>query len=110
MVARSAYVQLRHSPLLLAGTTLGLALIFLAGPAAALFANGPARPIGFAAWALMAASFVPTLRRFRLSWLWAPLLPAIAAFYMAATIGSAIDHHRGRGVVWKNRSYTEESA
>ena len=32
-------------------------------------------------------------------------LPAIACFYMAATIGSAVDHHRGRGVVWKRRAY-----
>jgi hypothetical protein len=32
-------------------------------------------------------------------------LPAIACFYLAATIGSAIDHWRGRGVVWKGRQY-----
>ncbi|NVN13790.1 glycosyl transferase, partial [Nguyenibacter vanlangensis] len=53
------------------------------------------------------ASFVPTLRRFGLPAAWALLLPAIASFYSAATIGSAIDHHRGRGVVWKSRAYTE---
>jgi hypothetical protein len=29
---------------------------------------------------------------------------------MAATIGSAVDHHRGRGVVWKRRAYTEGAA
>ena len=55
----------------------------------------------------MAATFVPTLRRFRLSPLRAALLPAMAAFYMAATLGSALDHHRGRGVVWKRRAYAE---
>jgi len=32
-------------------------------------------------------------------------LPAITCFYMAATLGSALDHHRGRGVVWKSRAY-----
>jgi hopene-associated glycosyltransferase HpnB len=107
MVARSAYVQLRYSPVLLAGTTLGLALLFLVPPVSALaFLSLP----GLAAWALMAASFLPTLRRFRLSPLWAPLLPVIALFYMAATIGAAIDHHRGRGVVWKSRAYTETRA
>ena len=37
-------------------------------------------------------------------------LPLVALFYLAATIGAAIDHHRGRGVVWKNRAYTEGSA
>ena len=39
--------------------------------------------------------------------LWAPALPLVAAFYMAATIGSAVNHHRGRGVAWKGRAYQE---
>ncbi len=110
MVARSAYVQLRHSPLLLLGTVLGLALLFLLPPAAALFGDGLARALGVFAWVLMAATLLPTLRRFRLSPLRAALLPAMAAFYMAATFGSALDHHRGRGVVWKRRSYTGSQA
>ena len=110
MVARSAYVQLRHSPVLLGLTTLGLGLVFLLSPLAALFAHGAARAAGAAAWALMAGSFLPSLRRFGLKLAWAPALPAIAGFYLAATIGSAIDHHRGRGVVWKRRAYTGEPA
>ena len=52
-------------------------------------------------------SFLPTLQRFRLSPAWALLLPAVALFYTLATIGSAIDHHRGRGVVWKDRAYRD---
>ena len=36
MVARSAYAQLRHSPLLLTGTVVGLALVFVVPPAAAI--------------------------------------------------------------------------
>jgi hopene-associated glycosyltransferase HpnB len=110
MVARSAYVQLQFSPLLLAGTLAGLTLLFLVPPIAALAAHGAARWLGLFAWALMAATLLPTLRRFRLSPLRALLLPAVAAFYMAATLGSALDHHRGRGVVWKRRAYTERQA
>jgi hopene-associated glycosyltransferase HpnB len=105
MIARTAYVQLRFSPLLLLGTTLGLALIFLVGPFAALHAHGLARLLGFATWAAIAASYLPTLGRFRRSPFWAVLLPAVALFYMAATIGSAVDHYRGRGVRWKQRAY-----
>ena len=105
MVARSAYVQLRLSPWLLVASTLGLALIFLLPPWLVLFADGWVRGAGFLAWLGMAASFLPTLTRYRQPFWWAPLLPAIALFYMAATIGSAINHHRGRGVVWKRRSY-----
>ena len=33
----------------------------------------------------------------------APLLPAIALFYTAATVGSAIQFWRGRGGQWKGR-------
>ena len=105
MVARTAYVQLRFSPWILAGTVLGLALVWLAPPLIALFGHGGARWIAVAAWGLSAASYLPTLARFRQSPFWALALPAIALFYMAATIGSAIDHHRGRGVVWKRRAY-----
>jgi hopene-associated glycosyltransferase HpnB len=105
MVARTAYVQLRFSPLILLGTIAGLALVWLVPPALTLFGHGPARVLAAVAWAGSAASYLPTLRRFRQSPLWALALPGIAAFYMAATIGSALDHHRGRGVVWKRRAY-----
>jgi hopene-associated glycosyltransferase HpnB len=105
MVARSAYVQLRHSPLLLAGTLLGLALVFLAPPAYALAGEGAARLAGLLAWTGMAASFLPTLRRYGASRLWTPLLPLVALFYMAATLGAAWRHHSGRGVAWKGRAY-----
>ena len=107
MVARTAYVQLRFSPWLLAGTIAGLALVWLLPPLAALFGAGPVRWVGAVTWAASAASYLPTLRRFRQSPLWALALPGIASFYMAATIGSALDHHRGRGVVWKRRAYGE---
>ena len=39
-----------------------------------------------------------------------PLLPLVACFYAAATVGSALDHHRGRGVVWKRRAYQDAGA
>jgi hopene-associated glycosyltransferase HpnB len=105
MVTRTAYVQLRRLPLLLAGTVLAMTVVWLAPPALALFGHGAARWMGWLAWAGMAGSYMPTLRRFGRSPLWAPLLPLVAAFYTAATIGSAVDHHRGRGVAWKGRAY-----
>ena len=107
MVARTAYVQLRFSPAILLGTVAGLAVVWLVPPSLAVFGSGSARWIGLAVWLASAASYLPTLRRFRQSPLWAVALPLVAAFYMAATVGSAVDHHRGRGVVWKNRAYGE---
>jgi hopene-associated glycosyltransferase HpnB len=105
MIARTAYVQLRFSPLLLAATVLGMALTFLLPPIAALLGHGVARWSGWLAWGAMAAAYQPTLHRFGRSFLWAPFLPAIAAFYLAATIGAALNHHLGRGVAWKGRAY-----
>jgi hopene-associated glycosyltransferase HpnB len=106
MVARTAYVQLRYSPWLLAGTVLGMTLVFLVPPLATLFADGPARAAGLLAWIASSVAFSPTLRRFRLSMAWAPFLPLAAAFYTAATVGSASDHISGRGIVWKQRQYS----
>jgi hypothetical protein len=60
---------------------------------------------GFLAFALSLASYLPTLRRYGRSPLWAPALPLIAVFYMAATVGSALSYWRGAGARWKSRSY-----
>jgi hopene-associated glycosyltransferase HpnB len=104
MVSRTAYAQLRYSPLVLAGTVVGLAFTYLAPVALAIFAGGWAQFIGLFAWALMAFAFRRTLRFYRMSWLWAPALPAIAAMYMAFTLDSAYQHARGRGGMWKGRA------
>jgi hopene-associated glycosyltransferase HpnB len=104
MVSRSAYAQLNYSPFLLAGTVVGLALTYLAPVALALFAGGVPQFIGLFTWLLMAFAFRRTLRFYGLSILWAPLLPAIAAIYMAFTVDSAYQHARGRGGMWKGRA------
>ena len=104
MVSRSAYAQLRYSPLLLVGTVVGLAVTYLAPVVLAVFAGGMARLLGMSAWLLMALAFQPTLRFYRLSPLWGVALPAIAAGYMAFTVDSAYQHARGRGGMWKGRA------
>jgi len=107
MVARTAYVQLRYSPLLLLATILAMTLTWIVPPAASLFGSGAAFWCGLTAWLMLMVSYLPTLRRFGRTTLWALLLPLIAAFYMAATIAAAVNHYRGRGVAWKGRAYQE---
>jgi hopene-associated glycosyltransferase HpnB len=109
MVARTAYAQLRYSPLLLAGTVLGLALTYLAPVAFALFAGGYAQLAGILTWLAMALAFWPTLRFYGLPVVWGVALPAIAAIYMAFTIDSAYQHARGRGGMWKGRAQAKVS-
>lgn len=103
MIARSAYAQLRYSPLLLAGTLAGMALVYIAPPLLAIFASGGTRIAGLSAWVMMAIAFQPTLRFYRRSPLWGVALPAIAVFYIGATVRSALDHRQGRGGMWKGR-------
>jgi hopene-associated glycosyltransferase HpnB len=104
MVARTAYAQLRYSPLLLAGTILGLALTYLAPVALTFYAVGLAQFLGIFTWLLMAFALRPTLRFYGLSGLWGVALPAIAGLYMAFTVDSAYQHARGRGGMWKGRA------
>jgi hopene-associated glycosyltransferase HpnB len=103
MISRSAYAQLRYSPLRLAGTVAGMALTFLTAPLLALFASGVSQDLGLAVWLAMAASFVPILRFYRLSPLWGLALPAFATLYLLYTLDSAYRHLRRRGGQWKGR-------
>ena len=102
MVARTAYAQLRYSPLLLAGTVLGLVLTYLVPPALA-FAGGAGGWLAAAAWAAMSLAYLPMVRFYGLSPLWAPLLPATSLVYLTATLDSARRYWRGAGGEWKGR-------
>ncbi len=103
MVARSAYDQLGYSPLLLAGTVIGMTLTYLMPPLLAVFGTGPAQAAGALTWALMTAAYYPIVRFYGLFPLWAVALPAIAGLYMLFTLDSALQHWRGRGGLWKGR-------
>lgn len=100
MISRTAFTQLRYSFWLLLGTIAGLVVTYVAPPALAFSGSW----WGMAAWALMTAAYYPATRFYRVSPLWAPALPAIAAFYLGATVHSAIAHWRGRGGLWKGRT------
>ena len=108
MVARSAYTQLRHSPLLLAGTAFGLALLYVVPVALVLgwpwHGDATAAALGAAVWLLMAATWLPTLALYGRTPLLALALPAAGVLYAAMTLDSARRHRRGRGAVWKGRA------
>ncbi|AJE43981.1 glycosyltransferase [Streptomyces nodosus] len=114
MVSRSAYAQLRHSPLLLAGTVLGLAVVYLV-PSVALIVgvvtgNTVALVLGGLAKAVMTVTYAPMLHYYRQPpWL-ALLLPVTASLYLLMTVDSAVQHYRGRGAAWKGRTYARPDA
>ncbi|HZU58310.1 MAG TPA: glycosyltransferase [Actinocrinis sp.] len=114
MIARSAYTQLRYSPYLLAGTLLGLLIMYAVPPVLGLAFLGIALAGGgtpaavaagaaLAAWASLSLSYLPTLRLYRLRSWRAPLLPGVMMLYGAMTFDSARRYHRGSGGRWKGR-------
>ncbi len=101
MVRRTAFTQLRRSWLLLAGTLLGLGLLFLVPPLAALagILHPPARSVsalGLAGCLTMAWVYLPALRFFGLSGLRACTLPLVGLLYGAMTLASAFSGSRSR--------------
>jgi hopene-associated glycosyltransferase HpnB len=107
MISRSAYAQLRYSPLLLAATTAGMAITFVIPPMLAIFTAGLPRYLGLLTWLMMAISFMPTLRFYRVSRLWSITLPGIASLYLYYTLNSAYQYLRRRGGQWKGRVHVD---
>ena len=111
MVSRSAYAQLGYSPLLLAGTLLGMVLTYILPVVLPVLTiaslDGWTRlggVLAFLAFDLMLISFAPMVRFYRAPWIWVLALPAIGAAYTVFTVESALDVWRGRGGQWKGRA------
>ena len=104
MISRTAFWQLRHSGILLLGTIAAMFLTYMLPPLL-LFTGRPLiMAMGVLAWVLMMAAYLPSLRFYGLSPLWAPALPLVALFYTGATVHSAIRYWMGRGGEWKGRA------
>lgn len=103
MISRSAFTQLRHSALLLAGTVAGLLFTYILPPLLTIFAPQPAAGIASLTWLLMAVCYLPALRFYRRGWYGAPLLALVALVYAGATVHSAIAYWTGGAGRWKGR-------
>lgn len=108
MVKRTAYTQLRYSPLMLVGTALGLVLVYLLPPVVALTypIHGSALAGGLAvfAWCIMTYTFQPTLRLYALAPTYGLVLPIAAFLYLGMTLDSACRYWLKIGGQWKGRS------
>ena len=103
MIARSAFAQLGYSSAVLALTVIAVGLTYLAPPLLLLSSKPAAMLCGGFAWLAMCIAYLPTLRAYHASPLLAVMLPLTALFYIAATIGSAVQFWGGRGGNWKGR-------
>ena len=85
------------------GVVLGMLLVYIA-PVAATLCAPPLDGLGLVTWLLMALSFQPMLRFYKVSPLWGLALPAIGAAYTLFTVQSAVQMWRGKGGQWKGRA------
>ena len=104
LIARTAFTQLKYSSLILLGTLAGILVTYVAPVMLTFHANPVLWRTSLAAWALMTLTYLPTVRFYKLSPLWAPLLPLAAAFYFYSTCLSAVRYWMGRGGQWKGRA------
>ncbi len=109
MVARTAYVQLNHNPLLLAGTLLGMIVLYLLPPVALftglLGGDWLLAVLGGGAWLIIVWTYLPTIDLYRANALWALSLPFAGILYALMTLDSARRHYAGKGGAWKGRTY-----
>jgi hopene-associated glycosyltransferase HpnB len=99
MISRSAFRQLDHSVLLLAGAVAGLVMTYVA-PVGLLFLGNW---LAVVCYLLMAGVYWPMVKFYKLPVWWCLSLPVAAVFYLGATVYSAAEYWRGRGGVWKGR-------
>ncbi|MEN9871642.1 MAG: hypothetical protein RLZZ171_2634 [Cyanobacteriota bacterium] len=108
-IARTAYTQLNYSPLLLAGTVIGMVIIYLIAPMGMIWGLVTSSWLVFSicavTWLLMIWAYLPTIKLYQISLAWAGLLPAIAFLYTLMTIDSAVKYYQGNGGAWKGRTY-----
>ena len=110
LIARTAYTQLNYSVVVLLGTVLGMLLTYVVPVVFAFHTQPLVWRTSLAAWALMIITYLPTVRFYRQSPLWAPLLPIAAVFYSYATVLSAVRYWLGRGGQWKGRAQAPAKA
>ena len=109
MVARTAFTQLRYSPLLLGLCSLLLVAAFILPLIALSLSDGYGRALSLISLLLMAASYIPILKYYAIHPLWAVSLPCAGLLYLLMTWGSALDHWQGRGAHWKARHYSKQT-
>jgi hopene-associated glycosyltransferase HpnB len=105
MVARSAFTQLHYSVVILLLTTFAIVSLFVVPAMSWAVPAWPAQALGLLAWAMMTASYLPTLRFYDLSLVWALSMPLVGVLYLGMTWSSALRYWRGERSKWKGRVY-----
>jgi len=110
MVARTAFTQLRYSPILLVICTLIMISMFWIAPFAFMFSSAMEVYLAsILAWIAMFFTYLPTLIYYQRSPLWVGALPIIGILYLAMTWTSALRYWQGERALWKGRRYESKT-
>jgi len=106
MVARTAFTQLKYSISLLILCTIMMAASFIFPFLGLLSNNIYAILISWLALSVMIITYMPTIKFYGLSKLWALTLPISGVLYLMMTWSSAIRFFMGKRSEWKGRTYS----
>jgi hopene-associated glycosyltransferase HpnB len=112
MVSRTAFVQLKYSPLNLFGAIMGMLIIYII-PLISVLVGVLSKEIslcilGLVGWIVMFLAYIPTLTLYSRPVWEASLLPISALFYSAMTVISAWQYMFGKAPTWKGRPMMKE--
>jgi len=109
MAARTAFTQLNNSPFLLVVTVIGMKLVYLIPSLGiilgVIFGWWDIVAIALLARLLMFLAYLPIVRFYQLSPIYAMGLPTVALIYISIAIHSAWRDWQGGGSYWKGRIY-----
>jgi len=102
MVARTAFTQLLHSPMLLLFCTAIMTLAYFV-PLAVLWGPHTGTILGALTVIVMCITFLPVLNYYHRSWLWSLCMPLTALLYLGMTWTSALRYWKGERMRWRGR-------
>ena len=110
MVARTAYTQLKYSPIWLVLCTVIMVAMFWVAPFVFLLpVLEEAYMLSALTWGVMLIAYTPTLIYYQRSPIWGLALPIIGTLYLAMTWTSALQYWRGERACWKDRRYESKT-
>ena len=109
MVTRTAFAQLHYSVGMLLLCTLMMVVVYQVPVVMAASSNILIRQLALISLAIMFLTYVPMLRFYDRSAVWALGLPLVAALFLAMTWTSAIRYWQGERTRWKGRIYQSQA-
>ena len=104
LITRTAYTQLRHSPILLFICSLVMGILFLV-PLVAISQKESLMLMGLIMIFIQVICYLPTLKYYSMNPIYALSLSFVGILYMLFTLHSGFNYYFKKGALWKNRYY-----